>query len=230
MEQAIKEKNWKALRFPVLFVTAIWAVHLFLYFEKIHAFTYGVYPRTLSGLTGIFSYPFIHENFQHIFNNSIPILVLGWAIFHFYKEVALKTVVYIWLISGFWLWIIGRPAYHIGASGLVYGFAAFLLLSGILRREPRVAGISLLVIFLYGSLVWGLFPIEYNISFEAHLCGTIAGLVLAYLYRNTGIQKQEFVWEEEDEIEVLQTEEEGNGSADSTQSVVVNYTFVQTEK
>jgi membrane associated rhomboid family serine protease len=201
MDKALNLPEIKALRMPIVFVGILWAIHLSFYFEKINAFDWGVYPLKLKGLPGIITAPFIHEGFHHLFNNSIPLLVLGWATIYFYKEVAYKVFAFIWLVGGLWLWLVGRPAYHLGASGLVYGLVAFLLLSGILRREARVAGISLLVIFLYGSLVWGLFPIDYKISFEAHFCGTLAGLAMAILYRHTGIQRQEFVWPEDDENE-----------------------------
>lgn len=198
MEKAVSPIPWKALLFPFLFVSLLWIIHAALQFSGQSGISFGILPRNAMGISGIITSIFIHDDWSHLVNNSVPLLVLGWALFHFYPGVAFPVVAYIWLVSGFWLWLIGRESFHIGASGLVYGLAFFLILSGILRREVRVVGISFLVIFLYGSMIWGIFPIDFKISYEGHLCGAIAGLLMAWYYRKTGIQAPVFVWEDED--------------------------------
>jgi len=130
-------------------------------------------------------------------------LILGWALFKFYPTLAIKTLIWIYLMGGIWLWISGRPSYHIGASGIVYGLATFLFFSGWMRREKRVAALSLLVAFLYGGMWWGVLPVDPSMSWEGHFWGALAGLVLAFVYRKKGPQKPVYQWEleEEDDLE-----------------------------
>lgn len=119
--------------------------------------------------------------------------------FYFYKEIAFKVSIWVYLMVGIWTWIYAREAYHIGASGVLYGLFSFLLISGFIRRNKQLISLSFAVIFLYGSLVWGLFPIDIKVSFEAHVFGFIAGIILAIYYRNEGPQKIEHYWDEEEE-------------------------------
>lgn len=158
----------------------------------------GVYPRHIGGLIGIITSPLIHSDWKHLFDNSIPIFVLTLALFYFYSEISYKIFFLIYLISGLLLWGIGRQAYHIGASGLIYGLAAFLFLSGVIRRVRSLMAISLLVVFWYGSLVWGLLPYDYKVSWEAHMTGAIGGILLAVIYRDQGPEPEVKEWPEED--------------------------------
>ena len=185
----------------LLFVAGMWGIFGIETMLNLDFGNYGVYPRTTSGLKGIFLSPFIHGDITHIFNNSIPLLVLGTMLFYFYRKISWEVAIYIWLASGVWLWIIGRPSYHIGASGFVYGLAAFLFFSGLIRRNANLLTISLLVVFLYGSLIWGIFPIEEHISWEGHLAGAIAGTVTALFYRRYGasVKPKEIILEEPDD-------------------------------
>ncbi len=186
---------------PFLMVILMWAVHLIGLELDIRLSKYGLYPRTLHGLLGIFTIPFLHGSFSHLINNSAPMLILGWMLFKFYRSLAFRTLIGIWLISGIWLWISGRDSFHIGASGLVYGLASFLFLSGWLRREKRVAALSFVVVFLYGGLWWGVLPVDPGISWEGHLWGALAGFSLAIYYRKKGPQRPKYQWELEDEEE-----------------------------
>ena len=131
-------------------------------------------------------------------------LILGWALFKFYPTLAVKTLLWIYLMGGMWLWISGRSSYHIGASGVVYGLATFLFFSGVWRREKSVAALSLLVAFMYGSMWWGVLPVDPTISWEGHLWGGLAGIVLAFIYRKKGPQKKVYKWEEEEHIDLSQ--------------------------
>lgn len=170
----------------LFFVMVMWAVKLIELRMGLDFAIYGVFPRQLKGLWGILFSPFIHGDFYHLFDNSLPLLVLGTMLFYFYRSIAVEISFFMLLISGFWLWIIGRPSYHIGASGFVYALVAFLFFSGVFRRNTSLLTISLLVVFIYGSLIWGVFPIEEHISWEGHLSGGIAGAIMAWVYRKQG--------------------------------------------
>lgn len=171
----------------------------------------GIYPLSLRGLPGIILSPFIHDNFRHLLNNSLPLFLLSTALFYFYSEIALKIFSSTFIITGILVWIGGREAWHIGASGLVYGLASFLFFSGILRKYFRLVALSLLIVFLYGEMVWGLFPGVYkNISWESHMLGFISGIFLAVIYRNEGPQTPIYEWMEEEEEEEEESEEVKN--------------------
>lgn len=164
----------------------------------------GVLPRHSLGLLGIITSVFIHGSLEHIVSNTLPILVLGMMLFYFYKKIAKPVFLWVWLISGLWLWLGGRnninyPTYHIGASTLVYGLAGFLFFSGLFRRHLRLMVVSALVVFLYGGIVWGLFPIKEEISWEGHLFGMVAGILVAFNYRKEGPKKIVYQWNEEDD-------------------------------
>lgn len=156
---------------------------------------FGVYPRDVDGLKGILFYPLIHGSLEHLFNNSVPLLVLLFTLFFFYPTIAFRTVVFIYLFSGVWIWISARQNFHIGASGVVYGLAAFLFFSGLFRRDNRMIAISLMVAFLYGGMVWGIFPIQERVSWEGHLWGAISGIALAWYYRKEGPQRKLYQWQ-----------------------------------
>lgn len=196
-----KEKMFRAAYFPVMFVIALWTLHLLKALALLNIDHFGVLPRTISGLRGIFFSPFIHDDFGHLFNNSIPLLILGSGLFYFYSDLAPRITLWIWLVSGLGTWLIGRDAYHIGASGIVYGLAAFMFFSGIFRNIIRLVAMALLVIFLYGSLIWGVFPIKMDISWEGHLSGAIIGGFLAFYYLKEGPQPEKPFWMDEPEDE-----------------------------
>jgi membrane associated rhomboid family serine protease len=184
---------------PSLFVFLLWIIKVVDYSEQLNLFIYGVYPRNSQGLSGIFFSPFIHSDFNHLISNSIPLLILGSGIIYFYRELAYKVTGFVWVVSGVCVWIGARESYHIGASGLIYGLAAFLFLSGIIRKDIRLAAISLLVVFLYGGLVWGIFPFFPQISWEYHLFGGLSGFIAAIIYRSEGPRPKEWSWEQEED-------------------------------
>ncbi len=196
-----KEKLLRSAYFPVLFLICIWTLHLLKALSLLDIDNYGVFPRTLLGLRGIFFTPLIHADFGHLFNNSVPLLILGSGLFYFYPGLAPRVVLWMWIMSGLGIWLIGREAYHIGASGLVYGLAAFLFFSGIFRNIIRLIAMALLVIFLYGSLIWGVFPIQWDISWEGHLFGGVTGAFLAFYYLKEGPQPERPAWMDEPEEE-----------------------------
>lgn len=164
----------------ILFVGAIWAVYLAsLVFPVVDR--YGVIPRRLDGLPGIAAMPFLHANLEHILSNTVPLVVLLILLAGSRTE-SWEVVVIISLLGGSLLWIVGRPAVHIGASGLISGLAAFLIVSGFLEKRLIPSMIALLVSFLCGgSLVLGVIPrLGSHVSWDGHLCGAIAGGLVAY--------------------------------------------------
>jgi len=203
-----RKKLFHAVVFPGFFLFLIWFVKFTEFGLQTDFASYGIYPGKWNGLSGIITAPLVHADIKHLFDNSIPVFVLSVAIFYFYREIAYKIFFIIYFISGFLVWIIGREAYHIGASGLIYGFAAFLFLSGIIRKNTNLLAISLLVIFLYGSLIWGILPYDFTISWESHLMGALTGFSLAIVYYNEGPQRKKYSWEEENEEEEEDVEEE----------------------
>jgi membrane associated rhomboid family serine protease len=194
-----KKRFVYSLVFPGFFLLLLWVVKFFEIGMEISLVEGGVYPRTGSGLQGILFSPLIHSDWKHLINNSMPAFLLSLAIFYFYRDIAYKIWFLIYLIGGILLWSVGRQAYHIGASGLIYGLAAFLFLSGLIRRVPSLIAISLLVVFWYGSMVWGLLPIDFEVSFEAHITGAVSGIILAVIYRDQGPEPEKSSLDEEEE-------------------------------
>ena len=148
--------------------------------------------------------PFVHGGFKHLIANSFPFLILGTALFYFYREISLKVLIGIWLLSGIWVWFGGRDSWHIGVSGVIYGLSSFLFFSGLIRKNVQLSALALVVAFLYGSMIWGIFPDffpEKNISWEGHLGGLVAGIILAFYYRKSGPQRKRYSWEFEDDDE-----------------------------
>lgn len=193
MESPVETKvDLSVLRLPVLFVVVIWAVYWIEIRFGLNFNKYGVYPRTFEGLRGIVCTHFIHSDTSHLFNNSIPVLVLLTALFSFYREVGYRVLVMGGLLTGLLTWLIARDSYHIGASGIVYLLFSFVFFSGIVRKHYRLIALSLIVIFLYGSMVWYILPIKEGMSWEGHLSGFIVGTVMALLYRKIGIVKEEY--------------------------------------
>ena len=188
----------KVIILPLSFVILIW----FIYWLEIRLgfnFTkYGILPRNLNGLKGVFFSPFIHSDTKHLFNNSIPLFVLFSALVYFYNKVYLKIVVFGTLISGLLTWCIAREAYHIGASGVVYLLFSFVFFSGIIKKQFQLVAVSLIVIFLYGSMIWYMLPIKEGVSWEGHLSGFLMGLFFAILYRKKGIVKEKFEFTQTD--------------------------------
>jgi membrane associated rhomboid family serine protease len=198
MEQE-KKRFLHSLVFPLVFTAILWLVKITETILDLELTTLGIYPLRAKGLIGILTAPLVHGDYIHLFDNTVPLLVLSIAIFYFYREIAFKVFFLGYIITGIWVWFGARGAYHIGASGLVYAFASFIFFSGVIRRNIRLASISLIVIFLYGSMVWGIFPIVERMSWESHLYGGVAGLVLAIYYKDYGPKRERYDWEFEDE-------------------------------
>ena len=180
------------IRIPLVAVFLIWFVYWIEIYFNLNFTKYGVLPRNLKGLKGVICSPFIHSDINHLFNNSIPLAVLLSALIFFYKKVYVKIVFYGGVLSGLLTWIIAREAYHIGASGIVYLLFSFVFFSGIIKKQYQLVAVSLIVIFLYGSMIWYMLPIKEGISWEGHLSGFLVGLIFAFLYRKQGVIKEKY--------------------------------------
>jgi len=175
------------------FIILMWFVKALEFAGSTSYAHFGILPRTLSGTIGILTAPLIHGDFTHLLSNSLPLIVLGILLFYFYHKIAIEIFLWIYLATGFWIWLLARNAYHIGASGVVYGLAAFLFFSGIFRRNNQLMAISGVIIILYGGMLYGIFPdmVERNVSWEAHLMGGLVGTILAFWFRKTKIDIDE---------------------------------------
>ena len=192
-----KRKFLHSLVFPTFFLILIWMVKITEVSLETSYVEWGLYPLKPGGLIGIITAPLIHADFKHLFDNSLPLFLLSVALFYFYRPVSYKVFFLTWLISGLMVWVFARSAYHIGASGLVYGLASFLFFSGIIRNNISLLAISLLVVFMYGGLVWGIFPFDFKVSWESHLMGGVTGVVLSFFYRQYGPPPIRYDWPED---------------------------------
>lgn len=193
--QNIFKFSIKTIAIPLYTVLFLWILLWMDFRFNLHFVQYGVYPRTFVGLRGIFFEPFIHKDMAHLANNSLPLLLMLMALLYFYRNIAFKVILRGVLLSGLLTWIIGRPAYHIGASGVIYFLVSFTFFSGIFSKYYRLIAVSLIVVFLYGGLLWYVFPIDTQISWEGHLSGFIVGILLAYNYRNVLPKPEMYEWE-----------------------------------
>jgi len=208
-----RKKLLLSLIIPGIVVFIMWLVKIVEVLFDLDLYRFGIFPQSSKGLRGILFSPFIHADFSHLFNNTLPLFFLSVALFYFYSEVAITIYTLTYLLTGLMVWVAGREAWHIGASGLVYGLASFLFFSGIIRKHLRLIALSLLIVFLYGSMVWGLFPGIYkNVSWESHMLGFFSGILLAVIFRNKGPKQPVYEWMEEEEQEVeedIEDETEG---------------------
>lgn len=189
-----------AVLISAFFLSICWVLFLMDAYLGYHLKSYGLQPRTLEGLRGIITVHFLHGDWQHILQNSLGILVLNTFLFYFYRQIAGKVFMWIFFLAPLLLWIIGRPSNHIGASVLLYGEFAFLFFSGVIRKNPLLMRVSLVVTFFYGSLIWYLFPVDARVSWEGHAAGFLVGLVLAITYRKQGPQRKVYQYETEPEL------------------------------
>ena len=190
------------LKYPLFFLLIMWGVKIFEILYSISYIDLGVLPRSFKGLKGIVFSPFIHKDLSHLINNSMPIIVLGSSLSYFYPRIKFRLVLWLYFTCGILLWGIGRSSFHIGASGFIYALASFIFFSGLMKKNKRLSALSLVVVFIYGSMFWGLLPTHENVSWEGHLSGLIAGLIIAFFFKNLGPKKDVYQWEidEQDEI------------------------------
>jgi len=196
---------FEAIFYPATLVVIMWLVfwgdHLF---SSIDFYKFGIMPGDEKSVKGILFMPLIHSKNEigHIINNTPPTFVLLAAIIYYYRDIALKVFVLSWIFTGIGVWVFAENmnSFHIGMSGVVYAMAAFLFISGVLRKYKPLQSISLFVAFIYGGMIWGVFPTETHVSWEGHLAGLITGVLLALIYKKHGPQAPKYMYEIEKEL------------------------------
>jgi membrane associated rhomboid family serine protease len=190
-----------AVRVSLVVIVVLWVIFLVDTTLGLRLGRFGLRPGSIPGLVGILFAPLLHANLQHLLSNSFPLLISLTATLYLYPASSVRVIPLIWLGSGALAWFIGRPSLHFGASGLIYGLLAFVFVSGILRRDMRSVSVSLLVGFLYGSMVWGVLPIRPHMSWEMHLTGAVTGTLLAFLFRKWDrVPVLRYDWEDDDSV------------------------------
>jgi len=185
---------------PTILLLMIWGVFFVERSFNIDLSNHGIMPRTISGFQGVFFSPFLHGDLNHIANNSFPLFILTTALIYFYREVSLKVLVYGVMLSGIITWVIGRTSFHIGASSLIYVLVSFIFFKGLMTQYYRLMALSLVVVMLYGGLIWYVFPeVDKKMSWEGHLAGLITGFVFAIYYKTPDyVKSTQFPWEKPD--------------------------------
>ena len=192
-----------AFKIALGFVALLWLIQLLNWGLDLELERFGVRPREFAGLPGILLAPLLHSGVAHLVANSVPLLVLGTGMLHLYPNSALKVIPAIYLGPGIAVWLFAGESVHVGASGMVYGLLSYIFVAGVIRRDRRAIAASLLVCFLYGTLVWGVLPIKPGVSWETHLAAALIGLALAIALRHLDIPpRKRYAWEDEkDEYE-----------------------------
>ena len=185
-----------AARISLGFLALVWLINLAQWGLDLPPDPFGIRPREWSGLPGIVFAPLVHGSFEHLVSNTPPLLVLGTAMLFLYPNSALRVVPAVYLGTGLAVWLFARPSVHFGASGLVYGLASYVFVAGLLRRDRRAIAASLLVWFMYGSLAWGVFPIQEGVSWETHLAAALIGVASAFALRRLDVPpRRHYEWE-----------------------------------
>ena len=196
------QKNFMlALQIALSVTGLLWFVLITDQYLDLNLARFGLRPRDAQGLLGLITTPLLHGGVEHLFSNSLPLIISLTTVLYLYPNSSLRALPMIWLGSGLLAWLIGRPSLHVGASGFIYGVLAFVFLSGMLRRDLRSIAVSLLVWFLYGSMIWGVLPIRPKMSWELHLSGAILGVAMALLYHKWDrVPVKRYEWEDDDSV------------------------------
>ena len=194
------------------YVAILWLVKIVETIYGVSFVEYGVYPGKVSGLIGILLAPLIHSSYTHLFANTAPLLILGTALLYGYPRSARIVIPAVYFGTGLGVWLFARHAYHIGASGLAFGFMFFVFTIGVLRWDRRAIALSMVVFFLYGGMIWGIFPNDPDISYESHFFGAIIGIIFAVMLRNLDPRapEKQYSWDEDENIDMNADDEPPN--------------------
>lgn len=194
-----RENFWLAAKIALGVVAALWAVQLLNWTLDLDLQRFGVRPRQFAGLPGILLAPLLHGDFSHLIANSVPLVVLVTGMLYLYPNSALRVFPGVYAGPGIAVWFFGQASsVHLGASGLVYGLVSYVFVAGVIRRDRRAIAASMLVYFLYGTLVWGVLPIKPGVSWETHLTAALIGLALGIALRHLDIPpRKRYDWEDE---------------------------------
>jgi len=191
-----------SLALPAIVVAFLWGIKWVESLSGSNLSVWGIFPRTVRGLVGVVTAPLIHGGWEHLVANTTPLYILSAGVLYFYRPIAYRVLLLIYILSGFWVWVAARQVWHIGISGVVYGLAFFLFFSGVFRKDIRALALSLIVALFYGGMFWGIFPIKEGMSWESHLFGAIAGIISAFHFRNRALPfaRKKYDWEDESDI------------------------------
>lgn len=168
-------------------VAILWGIHCLNALSQYRLSRLGIYPRHPIGLIGIAFAPWLHGDFNHLFFNSIPLAVLGAFLLTGGMSLFLQVTFFIALVSGLLLWLIGRPGVHIGASGLIMGYWAYVVANAFNHPSMVTIILALLSLYYFGGLFMSLLPGEKGVSWEGHVCGFIAGILAVYVFGNISL-------------------------------------------
>lgn len=190
----------KIITHTLFFIVMMWVSYYANWRWNLDWNQYGIYPREISGLLGILFSPFLHGDISHLTNNTLAIVILFPVLYFFYPAHATRVILLGWLISGFGTWLIGRPSFHIGASGIVYVLTSFIFFYGMRIRYYRLMAVSFFVVLIYGSSVWYMFPdAKEGISWEGHLSGFMTGFILSYTVPKLHYESEyKYAWQHPD--------------------------------
>lgn len=183
MQEQKPDNFLSSFLWPLVFVAFIWVFHLAQISTGVHLGNWGILPRQIIGLRGILFAPLIHSGFPHLLSNSVPLVLLGGVIVYFYRRVALRSIILIYVLTGIFVWLMARNSFHIGASGVVYGLVSFVFWNGIFRRSLRSIVLALVVTVMYSGYFAGLLPNQEGISWESHLYGALVGIFTSFFYK-----------------------------------------------
>jgi len=172
--------NDKLIFYALLNASLISILLLIVYFFPLPL--HGVYPHTIEGLWGIITAPLLHASIEHLFNNLFSLFILLFILFLHFSPVSWQILLISYLLPGFFTWFLGREAYHVGSSGMVYALTTYIFFTGFLVANYSLVALSFLVIFLHTGFLWGMFPLQQDISWETHLGGFITGLLSSVLF------------------------------------------------
>ncbi len=190
----------RAIISVAFFIGVLWVIELADNAFHLHLEYLGVYPREPVGLRGVLFAPLIHGNWGHLISNSISLAVLGVVLLYGYPRSKSYVLLLIYLGSGLGVWLFARSSLHFGSSGLTHGIMFFIFVSGILRRDKLSIALAMIVFFLYGGMIWTIFPNEPGVSYESHFFGALMGLIAAFLFRDMDpmLPAKTYDWEGED--------------------------------
>jgi membrane associated rhomboid family serine protease len=181
----MKQNLQQNLQVSVGIIILLWAEEIADVFLKLNLDRFGILPRQIIGLRGIFFAPFLHGGFYHLISNTIPLFILLMTMMTFYRSIWLQVTIFSALMGGLAVWAFARGGtVHIGASGVIFSLITFLLASGIFRKSFKSLLIAVAVFLFYGGVLWGVIPSNPYISWEGHLFGAAAGVFLAWIYRS----------------------------------------------
>ncbi len=200
MLEKISVRAKESLVLPFYMLVVIWMIQLLQSVLGLELGWLGIYPREIFGLRGVILAPLLHGSWGHLLANTPPLFVMSAIILFFYRRVAIPSFIMIYLLTGLAVWLFGRPVFHIGASGVIYGLVSFLFWNGVFRKNIKSIAIALIVMFYYGSMFMGILPGQQGISWESHLIGGIVGIFASFWFKDTiekDEEKQRYSWEEE---------------------------------